>query len=192
MLLPGQRARCGNQCPRAGRRLRSDPGGADQGVWTLGSYEGCLSWGAVVRAKAGRAAGAQREGGPEGEFDAPNFSGPSDAEAWRTHQGSSRLGGGHAVPSPHVPASPCCGQRPPPWLPPPSSLLPGLPVQGPQLPAEMGVIRLEGDVGSDYLGWKLAPCVFFHPAQDWGGGEQLLHRHPGRANFFTDMFETRV
>lgn len=65
---------------------------------------------------------------------------------------------------------------PPPW--PPS--------------AEMGVIRLEGDLGSDYLGWKLAPCVFFHPAQDWRGGEQLLHHQPGRANLFTNMFETRV
>lgn len=61
----------------------------------------------MVRAKAGRAAGAQREGGPEGEFDAPNFSGPSEARAWRTPQGSSRLGGGmlclHPMPlHPHV------------------------------------------------------------------------------------------
>lgn len=133
----------------------------------------------MVRAKAARAAGAQREGGPEGEFDAPSFSGPSEARAWRTPQGSSRLHGGGAcyafTPCPRIPmlraeATSLASSSflPPPW--PPS--------------AEMGVIRLEGDLGSDYLGWKLAPCVFFHPAQDWGGGEQLLHHQPGRANCF--------
>lgn len=108
--LPRQRPWGRNQWSRARRRPGSKTGGTDR-IWTLGHFGGCLSWGTVVRAEAG----AQNKGGPEGEVDVPATSG-----AWRTTWGSSEAGQG-AVPS-------CCplsyGQRSPPWLPLPSSLLP--------------------------------------------------------------------
>lgn len=169
--------------------MRADPRVANEGVWTLGSYGRCLSWGTVVRAEAGRAAEVWREGGPEGEVMPPTPLAPP----MRRPGGPPGLGGRWPALLPDLPVSPCPRvQRPPLWLPLPSPPPPCLLVQSCQLPAELGVIRSEGDLGSDYLGWKLAPCVFFHPAQGRGGGERLLCRHPGRANFFTNVFGTSV
>lgn len=107
----------------------------------------------MVRAEAG----AQREGGPEREVDAPTALAIYCCGLWDYLVLTQGWAGGmlccHLVPpqgvaGAHLPRFLCS-------LPPSAAR---------QLPAAMGVIRLEGDLGSDYLGWKLAPCVFFHPA----------------------------
>ena len=155
-----------------------------------GAVEG-LSRGTIVKAEAGRAAGVWREGGPAGEMMPPT---PLAPLMLRPGGPPGLLGAGWEACWPFSPASPCpcvvagghlSGFL---FLPPPPCLL----VQSRQLPAELGVIRSECDLGSDYLGWKLAPCVFFHPAQGRGGGERLLCRHPGQPNFFANVFGTSM
>lgn len=167
--------------------MTADPRVADEGVWTLGSCGGCLSWGTVGRAEAGRAAGVWRDGGPEREVMPPT---PLAPPMRRPGGPPGLLGAGWEACRPFSPTSPCpeATSLASSSFPPPPCLL----MQSRQLPAELGVIRSEGDLGSDYLGWKLALCVFFHPAQGRGGRERLLCRHPGQANFFTNVFGTSV
>ena len=175
--------------------MRADPRVANEGVWTLGSCGGCLSWGTVVRAEAGRAAEVWREGVPAGEVMPPT---PLAPPMRRPGGPPGLLGAGWEVCRPFSPTSPC--PRVPMsgghlsgflFLPPP----PGLLLQSCQLPAELGVIRSEGDLGSDYLGWKLAPCVFFNPAPGRGGGGcwgAASLSTPRPSQLFTNVFGTSV